>query len=67
MAATMLGQGKTIWQAEVDAVAELADFFRFNCTYAVKEIYSIQPQFHASGTWNRLEYRALVNTHLYQQ
>ena len=34
MAATMLGQGKTAWQAEIDAHAELCDFLRFNCRYA---------------------------------
>jgi 1-pyrroline-5-carboxylate dehydrogenase len=35
MAATMLGQGKNIWQAEIDAAAELCDFWRFNCKYAI--------------------------------
>lgn len=34
MAATMLGQGKNVWQAEIDAAAELADFFRFNVGFA---------------------------------
>lgn len=34
MAATMWGQGKTVWQAEIDAHAELADFWRFNCKFA---------------------------------
>lgn len=58
MAAAMLGQGKTIWQAEIDAAAELADFWRFNCTYA-EQIYAEQPPKHAPGTWNRVEYRAL--------
>ncbi|UKZ73287.1 hypothetical protein TrVFT333_000930 [Trichoderma virens FT-333] len=58
MAATMLGQGKNAWQAEIDAAAELADFFRFNVQYA-QELYSQQPEHHSPGVWNRLEYRPL--------
>jgi 1-pyrroline-5-carboxylate dehydrogenase len=58
MAATMIGQGKNAWQAEIDAAAELADFWRFNCTYAA-EIYANQPTKNAPLNWNRLEYRAL--------
>ena len=58
MAATMLGQGKNAWQAEIDAAAELADFLRFNVHYA-EQLYSIQPEHHSPGVWNRLEYRAL--------
>ncbi|KAG2219927.1 hypothetical protein INT45_010441 [Circinella minor] len=58
MAATMLGQGKNIWQAEIDTAAELADFFRFNCKYA-EEMYHQQPPKNAPGVWNRVEYRAL--------
>lgn len=58
MAATMLGQGKNIWQAEIDAAAELCDFFRFNCKYA-EEIYQQQPPKNAKGTWNRVEFRGL--------
>ncbi|CAO3618522.1 unnamed protein product [Mucor fragilis] len=58
MAATMLGQGKNIWQAEIDAAAELCDFLRFNCKYA-EEIYSQQPPKNAPGTWNRTEFRGL--------
>jgi 1-pyrroline-5-carboxylate dehydrogenase len=58
MAATMLGQGKNAWQAEIDSAAELADFFRFGVAYA-EELYAQQPQFHAPGVWNRLEYRPL--------
>ncbi|KFA64216.1 hypothetical protein S40285_00858 [Stachybotrys chlorohalonatus IBT 40285] len=58
MAATMLGQGKNAWQAEIDAAAELADFFRFNVHYA-EQLYSQQPEHHAAGVWNRLEYRPL--------
>lgn len=48
MAATMLGQGKNAWQAEIDAAAELADFFRFNVSFA-QEIYDKQPTLHAPG------------------
>lgn len=59
MAATMLGQGKTIWQAEIDAAAELCDFWRFNCKFA-EEIYNEQPPENAPGVWNRVEYRGLV-------
>ncbi|KAI8391050.1 1-pyrroline-5-carboxylate dehydrogenase [Radiomyces spectabilis] len=58
MAATMLGQGKNIWQAEIDAAAELCDFWRFNCKYA-EELYQQQPPKNAPGNWNRTEFRAL--------
>ncbi len=58
MAATMLGQGKNAWQAEIDAAAELIDFLRFNVRYA-EEIYSQQPPYNSSGVWNRVEYRSL--------
>lgn len=56
-AATMIGQSKTAYQAEIDAVAELADFWRFNTAYMV-ELMSDQP-YSPPGMWNRLEYRAL--------
>jgi len=56
-AATMLCQSKNVFQAEIDAVCEMADFFRFNCQFA-QEIYQEQPN-SAPLTWNRLEYRAL--------
>ncbi len=56
-AATMLGQSKNIFQAEIDAACELADFFRFNVQY-MTEIYGQQPG-SSKGTWNRLEYRPL--------
>lgn len=56
-AATMLCQSKTIFQAEIDAVAELCDFFRFNVQY-MTEIYETQPN-SAPLTWNRLDYRPL--------
>ncbi|KAH6902813.1 delta-1-pyrroline-5-carboxylate dehydrogenase [Coprinopsis sp. MPI-PUGE-AT-0042] len=58
MAATVLGQGKNAWQAEIDAAAELADFFRFGVKY-VEELYSQQPAKNSQGAWNRVEYRAL--------
>ncbi|KND90287.1 Delta-1-pyrroline-5-carboxylate dehydrogenase, mitochondrial [Tolypocladium ophioglossoides CBS 100239] len=58
MAATVLGQGKNAWQAEIDAAAELADFFRFNVHYA-QELLNQQPEHNAAGVWNRLEYRPL--------
>jgi 1-pyrroline-5-carboxylate dehydrogenase len=58
MAATMLGQGKNVWQAEIDAAAELCDFWRFNCLYA-SEIYGTQPPRNFPTTWNRVEYRPL--------
>ncbi len=56
-AATMLGQSKTVFQAEIDSACELADFFRFN-TYYAGEIYKEQPN-NVDGVWNRLEYRPL--------
>jgi 1-pyrroline-5-carboxylate dehydrogenase len=58
MAATMLGQGKNAWQAEIDAAAELADFLRFNVQYA-EELYAQQPAHNSPGVWNRVEYRPL--------
>lgn len=56
-ASTMLGQSKNIYQAEIDAACELADFFRFNVHY-LTQIYAEQP-ISAPGVWNRLEYRPL--------
>ena len=56
-AATMLGQSKNIYQAEIDSVAEFCDFLRFNAQFMV-DIYSQQPLSPAL-TWNRMEYRAL--------
>ncbi|KAF3769129.1 hypothetical protein M406DRAFT_98901 [Cryphonectria parasitica EP155] len=58
MAATMLGQGKNAWQAEIDAAAELCDFLRFNVQYA-EELYAQQPAHNAPGVWSRIEYRPL--------
>ncbi len=56
-AATMLGQSKTAYQAEIDAVCELCDFFRFNAYFA-QEIFKQQP-ISVAGIINRMEYRAL--------
>ncbi|WVQ83587.1 1-pyrroline-5-carboxylate dehydrogenase [Cryptococcus sp. DSM 104549] len=58
MAATMLGQGKNAWQAEIDAAAELCDFLRFAVKY-VEELYQLQPPRNSAGVWNRTEYRPL--------
>ncbi|CCM02326.1 uncharacterized protein FIBRA_04418 [Fibroporia radiculosa] len=58
MAATILGQGKNAWQAEIDAAAELTDFLRFGVKY-VEELYAQQPSQNTPGCWNRVEYRAL--------
>jgi 1-pyrroline-5-carboxylate dehydrogenase len=56
-AATMLGQSKTVFQAEIDAACELIDFWRFNPHFA-RKIYEDQPM-SSPGVWNRVEYRAL--------
>ncbi|TEA21010.1 Delta-1-pyrroline-5-carboxylate dehydrogenase [Colletotrichum sidae] len=58
IAATMLGQGKNMWQGEIDAAAELADFFRLNCNFAA-EILEKQPERGSDGMWSRLEWRPL--------
>ncbi len=56
-AATMLGQSKTAFQAEIDSACELIDFWRFNVHY-MTEIMQDQP-YSSAGTWNRVEYRPL--------
>jgi 1-pyrroline-5-carboxylate dehydrogenase len=56
-AATMLGQNKNVYQAEIDAACEVIDFFRFNAFF-LQEIYSNQPGI-GLGNINRLEYRPL--------
>ena len=56
-AATMLNQSKTVYQSEIDAACELADFWRFNSQYA-QEIYHEQP-ISSAGVWNMSDYRAL--------
>ncbi|KAH7001219.1 Aldehyde/histidinol dehydrogenase [Ilyonectria destructans] len=58
VAATMLGQGKNIWQAEIEAPSETVDFFR----YYIQEAWSLfaqQPKVQPSGQWNKMEYRPL--------
>ncbi len=56
-AATMLGQSKNAYQAEIDSACEIIDFLRFNVSY-MAEIYSEQPV-SGPGVWNRLEWRPL--------
>jgi 1-pyrroline-5-carboxylate dehydrogenase len=56
-AATMLGQSKTVFQAEIDSACELVDFWRFNPHYA-QELYGEQP-ISTPAMWNQLEYRPL--------
>ncbi|MGI5128889.1 L-glutamate gamma-semialdehyde dehydrogenase [Pseudonocardia sp. CA-107938] len=56
-AATMLGQSKTCYQAEIDSACELADFWRFNVAFA-RQIHENQPA-SSPGVWNRMDYRPL--------
>jgi 1-pyrroline-5-carboxylate dehydrogenase len=56
-AATMLGQSKTCYQAEIDAACELIDFWRFNVHFA-REILAEQPE-SAAGVWNRFDHRPI--------
>ncbi len=56
-AATMLGQSKNAYQAEIDSACELIDFWRFNVQF-MRELYSEQPQ-SSPGCWNRIEQRGL--------
>ena len=56
-ASTMLGQSKNVYQAEIDAACEMADFFRFNVQFMV-QIYKEQPV-SSKGVWNRVEQRPL--------
>jgi 1-pyrroline-5-carboxylate dehydrogenase len=56
-AATMLGQSKTAFQAEIDSACELIDFLRFNVHFA-ERLYAEQPV-SSRGVWNRMEYRPL--------
>jgi len=56
-AATMLGQSKTVFQAEIDGACEMIDFWRFNAYFA-QELYHQQP-FSSAGVWNSMEYRNL--------
>ena len=57
-AATMLGQSKTAWQAEIDSACELIDFWRFNVHYA-RQIVADQPIANSRGVWNRTDHRPL--------
>jgi 1-pyrroline-5-carboxylate dehydrogenase len=56
-AATMLGQSKTPFQAEIDSACELIDFYRFNAAYA-EALYGEQP-ISSAGVWNTMEFRPL--------
>jgi 1-pyrroline-5-carboxylate dehydrogenase len=56
-AATILGQSKSVYQAEIDAACELIDFWRYNVGYA-RQLLAEQPE-SSAGTWNRMEYRPL--------
>ncbi|WP_186755788.1 L-glutamate gamma-semialdehyde dehydrogenase [Echinicola salinicaeni] len=57
-AATMLGQSKNAYQAEIDSACEIVDFLKFNVKY-MTEIYSQQPPISGNGVWNRTEQRPL--------
>lgn len=57
-AATMLGQSKTAFQAEIDSACELIDFWRFNVHYA-NQILADQPIANSPGIWNRTDHRPL--------
>ena len=57
-AATMLGQSKNVYQAEIDAAAELTDFFRFNGYYATR-LFEMQPPHSPMDVRNKMEYRPL--------
>jgi len=57
-AATVLGQSKTPFQAEIDAACELIDFWRFNVHYA-RQILGEQPIANSPGVWNRTDHRPL--------
>jgi 1-pyrroline-5-carboxylate dehydrogenase len=57
-AATMLGQSKTAYQAEIDSACELIDFWRLNVHFA-RQILAEQPPLNTKGIWNRSDYRSL--------
>ena len=57
-ASTMLGQSKTCFQAEIDAACELIDFWRFNCHYALTQVYTDQP-WSSEGIRNYVDHRPL--------
>ncbi|MDT5029611.1 MAG: 1-pyrroline-5-carboxylate dehydrogenase, partial [Micromonosporaceae bacterium] len=56
-AATMLGQSKTCFQAEIDSACELIDFLRFNVAFG-RQVLAEQP-ISSSGVWNRMDHRPL--------
>ena len=56
-ASTMLGQSKSVYQSEIDAIGEMADFWRYNAHF-VERIYGEQPE-SGPGMWNYLDYRPL--------
>jgi 1-pyrroline-5-carboxylate dehydrogenase len=56
-AATMLGQSKSVQQAEIDSACELIDFWRFNVGFA-RQLQALQPE-SSPGVWNRMDYRPL--------
>ncbi|MFT5144139.1 MAG: 1-pyrroline-5-carboxylate dehydrogenase [Rhodothermales bacterium] len=56
-AATMIGQSKNVYQAEIDAACEWIDFLKFNVSF-MEQIYSDQPS-SSPGVWNRVQYRGL--------
>ena len=56
-ASTMLGQAKTVHQAEIDSACEIIDFWRFNAAFA-EQLYGQQPV-AGGGAWNRIDYRPL--------
>ncbi|MFG1809776.1 L-glutamate gamma-semialdehyde dehydrogenase [Streptomyces sp. NPDC049040] len=58
VASTMLGQSKTVQQAEIDSPCELVDFWRFNVHFA-RQILAEQPVANSPGVWNRLDHRPL--------
>jgi 1-pyrroline-5-carboxylate dehydrogenase len=58
VAATMLGQSKTVYQAEIDAACELVDFWRFNVAFA-RRLLEEQPPANSPGIWNRTDHRPL--------
>ncbi|WP_088319554.1 L-glutamate gamma-semialdehyde dehydrogenase [Kineosporia sp. R_H_3] len=57
-AATMLGQSKTVYQAEIDAACELIDFWRFNVAFG-RRLIEEQPPANSKGIWNRTDHRPL--------
>lgn len=58
MAATMLGQGKNLWQAEIDSSVESVDFFR-QYVKECENMFAQQPKVHDDGVWNKMEYRPI--------